>query len=100
MEIMKAKILGLALKALEHRKAEIEQEIFEIQAEMKGSRDIGKQLSQSERMKAYWAAKRADSAKIAKAPKASGKRRQMTAVEKEALSRKLKAAWVRRKNKS
>jgi|WetSurMetagenome_2_1015567.scaffolds.fasta_scaffold217787_1 hypothetical protein len=98
---MNAKILRLALEALEHRKTGIEKEIAEIQAELKGTGSSAPQATQSrsERMKAYWAAKRAGSIKIAK-PKVARKRRQKTAAEKEALSKKLKAAWAKRKTKA
>jgi hypothetical protein len=95
---MNAKIIQLALEALENKKTEIEKEIAEIQAELRVTRQTAPQArqSRSEKMKAYWAAKRAGSAKIAE-PRATRKRRKMTAAEKAALSKKLKAAWAKRK---
>jgi hypothetical protein len=100
---MKEKILQLALEALEYKKTEIEKEIIEIQAELKGTKSSAPKTkqSQSEKMKAYWAAKITGSAKTAKpVSKLAGKRRRMTAAEKEALSKKLKAAWAKRKAKA
>ncbi len=91
---METKILQLALEALENKKAVIEKEIAEIQTELKRSPAPQAKQSRSERMKAYWAVKRAGPVKIAEP---TGKRRQKTAAEKAALSRKLKAAWARRK---
>jgi hypothetical protein len=81
----------LALEALDHKKSEIEKEIAEIRAELNGA-DPNKNQSRSERMKAYWAAKRS-----ASAAKPETKSRQRTAAEKRLISQKLKAAWAKRK---
>ena len=52
-------------------------------------------------MRQYWAAKRGNAAKAAKAPKAqpsaSAKLRTKTAAQKKALSLKMKEIWKKRK---
>jgi hypothetical protein len=88
---MKEDILKLALEALDYKKSAIEKEIAEIRAELNGAVPNTKQ-SRSERMKAYGTEKRAVS--IAKP---EPKRRQNTSAEKELISKKLKAAWAKRK---
>jgi hypothetical protein len=56
---------------------------------------------QSEKIKAYWAAKRKTAGKPVKAEPVAApvarKRSPMTAAQKKALSLKMKAAWARRK---
>jgi hypothetical protein len=116
------RILELALEELKRRKAGIDADIEEIQAELTGtgtaiqqtpshpSAGTGKQRQrtpaerrkQSLRMKKYWAAKRAQAEKPAAPAKtapaaASTKTRSLTAAQKKTLSLKMKAAWKKRK---
>ena len=113
------RILELALEGLQKQKAQIDQEIEELRADLNGREAIAQatislpaagrgrasraaqRKAQSERMRLYWATKRAKAAKVAAAPKTSPgvapKRRAKTAAEKKALSLKMKAAWKRRK---
>jgi len=96
---MNQRILQLALEALESRKAQIEKEIAQLQAEL-GS-PVKK--SHSEKMKAYWARKRAESAKLsaAQAPAAPMlKRKPKTAAQRKAQSKRMKAYWAKRKAKA
>jgi|WetSurMetagenome_2_1015567.scaffolds.fasta_scaffold180018_2 hypothetical protein len=97
---MKSDVFQLALEALNARKAEIEKQIAEIQAEIKGTSSknvLNSKQSQSERMKAYWAARRAAKLKSGKAPAAAKfTRRRKTAAEKNAQSEKMKAIWAKR----
>jgi hypothetical protein len=86
---MNQRILQLALEALEARRAQIDTEIAQLYAEL--GRPAKK--SRSERMKDYWARKRAESAAPAR------KRRQMTAAQKKAVSKRMKACWAKRKQK-
>jgi hypothetical protein len=61
---MDTRILVLALEALNSRKAQIEKEIGEIRKQLGGGELPGpfaapaKNLSRSEKMKAYWAARK------------------------------------------
>jgi hypothetical protein len=92
---MKAEILQLAIQGLEYKKSEIEKEIAELEAELKGTRssDPNAMQSRSERMKVYWAAKRAGAANQKPAPKG----RQKTSAERKLISQRMKAAWAKRK---
>ena len=99
---MNSNILELAIEALQNRKTQIEKEIEELRAELSGARPKAERsgTTQSERMTAYWAARRAAAGKTASNKiKAAAKpgRRKKTAAEKKAISEKLKAAWARRK---
>ena len=99
---MNSNILELAIEALQHRKTQIDKEIEELRAELSGVRPkaASSGMTQSEKMKAYWAARRAAAGKTASTKaKADAKprRRQKTAAEKKAISEKLKAAWAKRK---
>ena len=115
------RILELALEGLQKQKADIEQEIEMVRAELRGrapavpsrfvpaarsgkrrSRTPAERKAQAERMRKYWAAKRAKVAKVATAPKTSPaagakKRRAKTAAEKRALSLKMKEIWKKRR---
>jgi hypothetical protein len=114
------RILELALEGLQKQKAGIDAEIEAIQAELRGKGSAVRQArlfpsavtgkrkrtpagrkAQAERMRLYWAEKRAKAAKIAAAPKtspsASPKRKAKTAAEKKALSLKMKQIWKKRK---
>jgi len=100
---MNSNILELAIEALKNRKIQIEKEIEELRSELSGARPKAANtgMTQSERMKAYWAAKRGAPGKTAaNKVKAAAKpgRRKKTAAEKKAISEKLKAAWARRKS--
>jgi hypothetical protein len=108
------RILELALETLENQKAEIIAEIERIRAGSRGrglavagktkagtarkekSRTPAQRRAQSQRMKKYWAAKRAKAAK-GKTPTAKAKVRTKTDAEKRALSLKMKEVWRKRK---
>lgn len=117
---MNKRILELALEALEAQRIKLDAEIEQVGELMGGiprktikrpvmptlvvikrrSKTAAERKSQSERMKAYWAARRGQAAKIsttAKQSPAGTKRRPKTAAEKKALSLKLKEAWAWRK---
>jgi hypothetical protein len=97
------RILELALESLEKQKAGIEAEIEAIQADLRGKgaagfgrgrrRTASERKSHSEAMRAYWAAKKSNAAKVTSAPKRKAK----TAAEKKAISLKMKEAWKKRK---
>lgn len=109
------RILELALETLEIQKAAIDAELAAIRAELDGvspafraprsvasagtrrktSRIPAGHKTQSQRMKEYWAAKRAQAPK--NRPLARAKGRMKTEAEKKALSIKMKEAWNRRK---
>jgi nucleoid-associated protein YgaU len=115
------RILELALEGLQKQKAGIDQEIEMIQAELSGRgstvrekpfvpavgtargrlRTPAERKAQGERMRQYWAAKRAKAAKVTTAPKTSPaagpKRRMKTAAEKKALSLKMREIWKKRR---
>jgi hypothetical protein len=115
------RIMELALEGLQGQKAGIEAELEMIQAELNGagaavlkiksgavtgtakkrSRTPAERKAQADRMRQYWAAKRAKAAKVSTAPKtspaASPKRKAKTAAEKKALSLKMKEIWKKRK---
>jgi hypothetical protein len=109
------RILELALEALLTRRVAIAAEIESLQEELAaapGTRTVkltspppgkrrpksaAERKAQSVRMKAHWAAKRAQAGKAKKAFPASPKRRSKTAAEKKALSKAMKLAWARRK---
>lgn len=116
------RIVQLALEALESKKAALEAEINALREELKtganrrprknreGGTKVGgpKRRSMSAaarkrvsaRMRAYWARKRAESAKsvaVGAPAVAIRKRRQMSAAERKALSEKMKAIWAQRK---
>jgi hypothetical protein len=102
---MNQRILELALEELGRQKAAIDSEIESIQAELRGSSSAGRvkavaavsapkasaaRKAQSERMKKYWAAKRASK----KAPVVKGKQRKAT---NKAISNAMRALWAKRK---
>jgi hypothetical protein len=116
------RILELALEELKRRKAGIDADIEEIQAELTGTgtaiqqtpshpsagtpkgrqRTPAERKEQSLRMKKYWAAKRAQAERPAAPAKtaptaASTKTRSLTAAQKKAISLKMKEAWKRRR---
>ena len=114
------RVLELALEALEKQRADVEAAIAEVE-ELQGgiprrivrrpelptlvvvkrrSQTAAERKSQSERMKAYWARKRAESAKLsaAQAPEtATKKRKPKTAAHRRAQSKAMKAYWAKRK---
>jgi colicin import membrane protein len=109
-----ARILQLAIEALENQRKTVEVEIAELSAQLKGgikseavsikprsgarkATAAGPKISQSERMKAYWAAKRAQSAQ----PRATTAKGPQTAASRKAISERMKAYWAeRRKGKA
>jgi hypothetical protein len=96
---MNSKVLELAIQALESQKAKIDQEIAELQSELKGTRSPAAQsgMTQSERMKAYWAAKRAAKSGSARISSHKNVQRRRTAAEKKAMSEKMRAVWAKRR---
>jgi hypothetical protein len=97
---MDHRIIELALEALKSRKAAIDEEIEDLQAELRSLVKPSARKSQSERMKAYWARKRAESAKLsaAQAPKTVVRRRRpRSAAQKKAQSERMKAYWAKRR---
>ncbi len=103
-----ARILQLAIEALEQKRKAVEVEIAELSAQLGSGirgkkrsvtprsvirklRTAGQKMSQSERMKAYWAAKRAQAAKpkTAKGPQ--------SAASRKAISERMKAYWAERR---
>ena len=111
------RILELAIEALEKQKAGIDEEIVAIQAELKGTgaairqttspvtrrgrtRTAAERKAQAQRMREYWAEKRALAAKSRVAMNTSpvsGKGRRKSTAEKKALSLKMKQVWARRR---
>ena len=112
------RIRELALEALLTRRAAISAEIESLQGKLAGApgtrsvtlttppprkrkpKSEAERKAQSERMKAYWAAKKSRSGKIPSGVKpipAGPKRRSKTAAEKKALSKAMKLAWAKRK---
>ena len=113
------RLLELALQELEHRKAGIDEEIVAIQAELKGTgatvrqttqapsgstgrrriRTVTEREAQAQRMREYWAARRAKATKTnANAPStASTKTRTMTDAQKKTISLRMKQVWAKRK---
>jgi len=110
----KSRILELALETLEKQRTEIEREIEEIREFQDGkkrvfarnpeisalvvvtrrSRTPAERKAQSERMKQYWAQKKAPAA--SKTAGVRTKVRAWTAAEKKALSLRMKEVWKRR----
>ncbi len=108
------RILTLALENLEKQRADFEAAIEQIRmlrgeigqvvtrkretpilvSVKRRSKTRAERKAQSVRMKAYWAARRAQDAEAASRP---SKRRPKTDEEKRVLSLKMKQAWARRK---
>jgi hypothetical protein len=115
----KNRILELAIEELERQRAAVLAEIESIRSQLneKASRPAGKvkaairtarkgpksaaaRKAQSQRMKQYWAVRKAKAAKlkaVKKAPPAKAKTRAKTEAEKKALSLKMKEVWKKRK---
>ena len=97
---MDNRIIQLALEALAKRKAAIDAEIAELKstANKKSggapSKATAARQSQSERMKAYWARKRAEAAKPAARTQKPGSK---SAAARKAISERMKAYWAKRK---
>jgi hypothetical protein len=113
---MDKRIFELAVEALRERKAQVEAEIELIRAELGGRishvtiavpgtarrrrRTAAQRKAQSERMKAYWAARKGRAAKTGRARKltaAKPKRRPRSAAARKAQSEKMKAYWAKRR---
>ena len=111
---MDRRIIELAIETLEKQKSAIETEIAELKSA--GNRrlhagvpakSVGRKTRQlsaaakraiSERMKAYWAGKRAEGAKISRAPKgAIRKPGPQSAAARKAISARMKAYRAKRK---
>jgi hypothetical protein len=111
------RILQLAVEALERQKAGIDAEIEACRAELegtgsgtpkkaepvvvpigrRGAQTLAARRAQSERMRQYWAAKRAQTSATKKTSPASAKGRPKSAAEKKALSLKMKQVWAKKK---
>ncbi len=104
---MDNRIIELAIEALEKRKAAVETEIAGLISAMSKQRErvavtakAGPRRSQSERMKAYWARKRAEKAMASQPVKARGALRKsgpQSAAARKASSERMKAYWAKRK---
>jgi hypothetical protein len=113
----RARLLELAIAELKRQKAGIDEEIEAVRAELGSTaptipqtvlipsagtrrrRSPAARKAHSERMRKYWAAKRAQTtrpAAVAKKPAGGAKVRSWTDAEKKALSLKLKEAWKKR----
>ena len=98
----KAAVLELAIESLERRKAEIDAEIAELQAQIKGgapaagrSMTAAQRAAQSRRMKAIWKQRKARAAKPVK--KAASGKQPWSAAARKAVSERMKAVWAKRK---
>ncbi len=111
------RILELAFEELAKKKKQIENEIKMVSAEMnriarkpassiaeikkRSRRSAAQRKAQSQRMREYWAAKRAKAAKttarLRRLPARSLKRRAKSAAQRKLLSLKMKQVWRRRK---
>jgi len=98
---MDNRVIELALEALRGRRAAIEKEIAEMEAQLSGRRRGSAKGTragnlQSERMKAYWARKKAKSGKPQKTAvvRKSGPQ---TAAARKAVSMRMKAYWAKRR---
>jgi len=106
--VMENRILELAIEALQLRKASVEAEIEAVRSELHGAAKvrrativgptavrrkpyIDQRKAQSERMKAYWAARKA-----AAKPK-TGPR---SAAARKAQSERMKAYWARKRKET
>ena len=99
---MDNRIIELAVEALEKRKAAVETEIAGLKSAMSkqqghaaATAKAAPRRSQSERMKAYWARKRA-AAKVSK-PVEVRKPGSQSAASRKAISERMKAYWAKRK---
>jgi cell division septum initiation protein DivIVA len=112
----KQRLLSLALEQLEKQKRQVEADMEDLRAEITGGptvtqapsktapsarkgkeRTAAQRRAHSQRMRAYWAEKRAQVANARKTHPGKPKRRPKTAAEKKALSLIMKKAWARRK---
>ena len=115
------RLLELALEELNRQKAGLNEEIEVLRNELGGTgaairqrqslppagkqrgrkRTPAERRAQAQRMREYWAARRAQSSKPAtaakKIPAAGAKVRTKTAAQKKALSLAMKKAWAKRK---
>jgi hypothetical protein len=113
------RVLELALNELQRQRAGIDEEIETLRNELKGTeapiwqmtsavtrrgrkRTAAERKAQAQRMRKYWAKKKAQTAKLAVAAKttsaaANTKTRSMTAAHKKALSLKMREIWKKRK---
>lgn len=110
------RVLELALETLAARRAEVEAVIAEVVELQRGTRRViakkpelptlvvvkrksrtqAERKAQSERMKAYWAAKRALAGKKEKPSPAGGKRK-LKSAKSRAVSEGMRAYWAKRK---
>jgi hypothetical protein len=101
---MENRMVELAIEALERQKAELEAEIDRVKSggalnDRSGRTANGKtrpNRSQSERMKAHWARRRAERS-IASRAEATRKPGPQSAAAKKAVSERMKAYWAKQK---
>jgi len=102
----KSAVLELAIETLERRKAAIDAEIAELQAQQKSgipggfasaarSMTLAQRAAQSKRMKAIWKQRKARTAKPVK--KASAEKGPKSPAARKAQSLRMKAYWVKKK---
>ncbi len=113
---MDKRILELAVEALESQKARLEAEIEVIRTQLRGGserstavaptagrrrhRTTAERKAQSERMRAYWAARKGRGAKGRAARKSAAGRSKYgpkTAAARKAQSERMKAYWAKRR---
>jgi hypothetical protein len=109
---MEKRILELAIEALEKRRAQVDEEIAVLRAELQGSvkvatsvvasaegrrhKTAAERRAHSERMKKIWAARKATGAKVESAKAAPVKLVQDDAAN-QARSEKMRAYWAKKR---
>jgi len=111
---MDARIIELAIEALRSRRSGVEAEIAMLEGELRGrtapptspvagkrrARTAAQRKAHSERMKAYWAARKGRAAKARTARKAAPAKPKLgpqSAAARKAQSERMKAYWAKRK---
>jgi len=111
---MDARIIELAIEALRNRRSSVEAEIAVLEGELRGrtalpahpaagrrrSRTASQRKAHSDRMKAYWAARKRRSAKAKTAGKPAAVKSKLgpqSAAARKAQSERMKAYWAKRK---
>jgi hypothetical protein len=106
---MDARIIELAIEALQRRKSGVEAEIEMVEGELRGRtakpaapvagkrrpKTAAQRKAQAERMRAYWAARKAR-----KTAPAKPKMGPQSAAARKAQSERMKAYWAKRKAKA
>jgi hypothetical protein len=111
---MDARIIELAIEALQRRRSGVEAEIAMIEGELRertagtaalvagkrGPRTAAQRKAQAERMRAYWAARKRQATRGRTARKAAPAKPKMgpqSAAARKAQSERMKAYWAKRK---